>query len=168
MILCKILFCYLLHSFLYKHKLYKNTQAEKTLKIKHMLSIIRAWDLFILKLFKTWPLIRQRREKRKKIINKIQLTKLCVFWRHFNYLRLSWIVVTVNFWVCAWLIFLWKHTSFKSLHMFLASKLIKNLHTATFASMLMKNSGLHEAARGPFSICKHILSILWGWKRLFF
>ena len=35
--------------------------------------------------------------------------------------------------------------------MFLASKLIKNLHTATFASMLMKSSGfLHEAAGIPF------------------
>ena len=52
--------------------------------------------------------------------------------------------------------------------MFLASELIKNLHAATFASMLMKSSGLlHEAVRDPFSICKHILSIFWGWKRLF-
>ena len=30
------------HTFLYKYKLYKHTQAEKALKIKHMLSIIRA------------------------------------------------------------------------------------------------------------------------------
>ena len=53
-------------------------------------------------------------------------------------------------------------------HMFLASELIKNLHAATFASMLMKSSGLlHEAVKGPFSVCKHILSIFWDWKRLF-
>ena len=40
-------------------------------------------------------------------------------------------------------------------HMFLASALIKNLHAVTFASMLMKSSGLlHEAVRVPFSICK--------------
>ena len=31
--------------FLYKHNVYKHTQAEKTLKVKHMLSIIQAWDL---------------------------------------------------------------------------------------------------------------------------
>ena len=32
----------------------------------------------------------------------------------------------------------------------------------------MKSSGvMHEAVRGPISICKHILSIFWGWKRLF-
>ena len=59
-------------------------------------------------------------------------------------------------------------TCFKPLHVFLASELIKNLHAATFASMLMKCSGfLHEAARVSFFICKHILSIFWGWKRLF-
>ena len=41
--------------------------------------------------------------------------------------------------------------------MFLASELIKNLHAATFASMLRKSGGfLHEAVRSPFSICKHI------------
>ena len=31
--------------FFYKHKPYKHTQAKKALKIKHMLSIIRARDL---------------------------------------------------------------------------------------------------------------------------
>ena len=31
--------------FFYKYKLYKHTQAEKALKIKHMLSIIWAQDL---------------------------------------------------------------------------------------------------------------------------
>ena len=51
-------------------------------------------------------------------------------------------------------------TCFKPLHMFLASELSNNLHAATFASTLMKSSGvLHEALRGTFSICKHILSI---------
>ena len=30
-----------LHSFFYKHELYKHTQVEKVLKLKHMLSIIR-------------------------------------------------------------------------------------------------------------------------------
>ena len=49
--------------------------------------------------------------------------------------------MTVNFWIYAWLIFLWKYKSFKPLHMSLSSELIKNLHTATFASMLMKGSG---------------------------
>ena len=33
-----------LHSFFYEHKLYKNTQVEKVLKGKHMLSIIRACE----------------------------------------------------------------------------------------------------------------------------
>ena len=64
---------------------------------------------------------------------------------------------------------MWKYaTCFKPIRMFLASKLIKNLHAATFASMLMKSSGLlHEAVRHPFSICKHIFGIFSGWKRLF-
>ena len=31
--------------FCYKHELYKHTQTEKALKIKHLLSIIRVWDL---------------------------------------------------------------------------------------------------------------------------
>ena len=44
-----------------------------------------------------------------------------------------------------WL-FLWKYALFKPLHMFLASALFQNLHATTFASMLMKSSGLlHEA-----------------------
>ena len=34
-----------INSFLYKYKLFKHNQAEKTLKIKDMLHIIRAWDL---------------------------------------------------------------------------------------------------------------------------
>ena len=64
---------------------------------------------------------------------------------------------------------MWKYaTSFKPLHMFLASELLKSLHVATFVSMPMKSSGLlHEVVRGPFSICKHILSLFWGWQRLF-
>ena len=96
--------------------------------------------------------------------------KLPKFWRNFNYLGLSWSVVTVIFWICAWLILLWKDkTCFKPLYMILARELIKNLHAATFASMLAKSSGLlYEAERGPFSICKNILSIFWGWKRFSF
>ena len=75
--------------------------------------------------------------------------------------------MAVNFWICAWLIFC-ENRHPPNLFMFLARDLIKNLHTATFASMLMKSSGLlQETARGPFSICKRILSIFWGWKRLF-
>ena len=31
--------------FLYKHNVYKHTKAEKPVKVKHMLSIIQAWDL---------------------------------------------------------------------------------------------------------------------------
>ena len=95
--------------------------------------------------------------------------KLPKFWRNFNYLGLSRSVVTVIFWICAWLILLWKHkTCFKPLYMILARELIKNLHAATFASMLTKSSGLlYEAERGPFFICKNILSIFWGWKRFF-
>ena len=74
--------------------------------------------------------------------------------------------MAVNFWICAWLIFCEnRHPPNLT---FLARDLIKNLHTATFASMLMKSSGLlQEAARGPFSIWKRILSIFWSWKRLF-
>ena len=64
---------------------------------------------------------------------------------------------------------MWKYTTcFKPLHIFLASELSKNLHVYIFASVFMKSSRLlHEAVRGPFSICKHILSIFRGWKRLF-
>ena len=52
--------------------------------------------------------------------------------------------------------------------MFLASELIKNLYAATYPTMLKKSSSLlHEAVRCSFSVCKHILSIFWGWKRLF-
>ena len=41
----------------------------------------------------------------------------------------------------------------------MASEIIKNVHTATFASMLLKSSSLlHVTARDPFSIGKHILS----------
>ena len=88
--------------------------------------------------------------------------------RNFNYLVLSRSAVTVSFWICAWLIFLWKYTSFKPHHMFLASELIKNLYTAKFAFMLMKSSVLlHEAASDPFSTRKHILIIFWDWKSLF-
>ena len=84
--------------------------------------------------------LAKEREKEKRM-NKIQLTK----------------------------VFVWKYsTCFKPFHMFLASELIKNLYAATYATMLMKSSGLlHEAVRCPFSVCKHILSIFWGWIRLF-
>ena len=53
--------------FFYKHKLYKLTQAEKALIIKHMLSIIRAWDLIqaFSDYLKHEHLIRRKREKEK-------------------------------------------------------------------------------------------------------
>ena len=57
-----------IHPFLYKHKLYKHTQAEKALKLKYMLSIIRAWDLIqaFSNYLKHENLTRQKREKMKK------------------------------------------------------------------------------------------------------
>ena len=66
-------------------------------------------------------------------------------------------------------VFLWKYTTyFKHLHKFLASELVKNLLPAIFVFMLIKSRALlHEAVRGPSSVCKHILSIFWGWKRPF-
>ena len=57
-----------------------HTQAEKALKIKHMIRIIRDWDLIeaFSNYLKHEHLIRQERETKKRK-NKIQLTKACFF-----------------------------------------------------------------------------------------
>ena len=91
----------------------------------------------------------------KSILKLLNLAKVRVKEKRMNKIQLT-------------KVFLWKYTCFKPLYMFLASELIKNLYAATYATMLMKSSSLlHEAVRCPFSVCKHILSIFWGWKRLF-
>ena len=52
---------------------------------------------------------------------------------------------------------------------FLTSELIKNLHAATFVSMLMRNNGLwYEAASDPFSICTHISLEYFETEKVFF
>ena len=117
------------------------------------------------------PPVKPKEKEKKKRINKFHLTKVCFFWRNFIYVGLPWSTVTVNIWIYAWLIYFKNippSNMFKPLRMFLASEFIKNLHTATFAFLLKKSSCLmHESVREPFSICKHILSIFWGLKRLF-